>query len=337
MDAMPNSTTDDSSEMFARVTWDWFSIVKLTLAIFGILGNALVIVVYIKKLRHSNSNQLIAILAIADLLTSVATIPKPSLLVVPNNTAGKAYCKIIESDVIMWISIVASIFTLTLLSVERYFAVVRPLKHRSAFNKARLRYYVVGVWISAITLNVASFYVTHVSDDNVCVLIWPSPTFQGFYGVTLFIVEFMIPVAVMVVSHFHAIRELKKQADALLARNESQSSPAFSLLRSRRLVIRMVLIVVITFIVCWAPDQIGFLVLNLGGLSPSYFRSLTYRCFTVLAFINSCANPIIYICLNKNFRAGVIKLNPFSARGKVGVSSEEGTATIRLPDGPPTG
>ena len=334
---MPNSTTDDSSEIFARVTWDWFSIVKVTLAIFGILGNALVIVVYIKKLRNSNSNQLIAILAIADLLTSVATIPKPSLLVVPNTAAGKAYSKIIESDVIMWISIVASIFTLTLLSLERYFAVVRPLKHRSAFNKARLRYYVVSVWISALALNVASFYVTHVSDDNACVLIWPSPAFQRFYGVTLFIVEFMIPVAVMVVSHFHAIRELKKQADALLARNESQSSPAFSLLRSRRLVIRMVLIVVITFIVCWAPDQIGFLVLNLGGLSPSYFGSLTYRCLTVLAFINSCANPIIYICLNKNFRAGVVKLNPCSARGKVGVSSEEGTATIRLPGGPPTG
>ncbi len=331
MDAMLNDT--DEHDLFVGITWDWFFIVKLILALFGILGNALVIVVYIKKLRNSNSNKLIALLAVADLLTSVATIPKPSLGMVPNTAAGKAYCKIIQSDVIMWISIVASIFTLTLLSLERYFAVVRPGKHQSAFNKARLRNYVVGVWVSAVILNCGSFYVTHVSEENMCVLIWPSPTFQGFYGVTLFILEFVIPVSVMVVSHFHAIRELKKQADALLARNESQSSPAFSLLRSRRRVIRMVLIVVITFIVCWGPDQIGFLVLNLGGLSPSYFRSLTYRSFTVLAFINSCANPIIYICLNKNFRVGVAKLNPCSARGKVGVSSEDGTATIRLPDG----
>ncbi|XP_038076837.1 allatostatin-A receptor-like [Patiria miniata] len=326
------ATTGDLDGEINNLPWDWFWIVQLVLALVGLLGNSLVIMVYLKKLRvRSNSNKLIALLALADLLTSVAAIPLPTLSYVPLTAAGRVYCKLIHSRVIMWISIVASVFTLTLLSVERFFAVVYPVRHKIVFSKPRLKRFVAAVWISAVILNCGSFYIPDVGEQNFCVLLWPSPAYQAFHGLTLFIVEFVIPVAVMVVSHYFAVRGLKRQAQSLLARNKSKTSPAFSLLQSRGRVIRMVLIVVVTFIICWAPDQIGFLILNFGGLSPEYFSSLTYRAFTVLAFLNSCINPAIYIGLNKNFRAAVGQLLPCIKR-QVGIMPEQATGTLHQID-----
>ncbi|XP_022080141.1 somatostatin receptor type 5-like [Acanthaster planci] len=325
-------TTPGDLEGVNAILWDWFSIVQLILALTGLFGNVLVIAVYLRKLRvRSNSNKLIALLALADLLTSVAAIPLPSLSIVPLTASGSAYCKLIQSKVIMWISIVASIFTLTLLSVERCFAVVYPIKHKIVFRKARIKYFVAVVWVAAVVVNCGSFYIPDVGRQNSCVLMWPSPAYQAFHGLALFILEFIGPVAVMVVSHYLAVKGLKRQAVSLLQRNNSTTSPAYSLLQSRGRVIRMVLIVVVTFIICWAPDQVGFLILNLGGLSHEYFNSLTYRAFTVLAFLNSCINPVIYIGLNKNFRVAVVQFFP-CARRKVGTTPEEATGTVHLPN-----
>ncbi|XP_071805518.1 neuropeptide FF receptor 1-like [Asterias amurensis] len=333
----PTSTTRDIYGV-ASITWDWFFIVQLILALFGIFGNILVIVVYVKKLRNrSNSNKLIVMLAVADLITSVAIIPLPSLTYVPNSAVGRVYCIFTYSAVIMWMSIVASIFILTLLSLERYFAVVHPLKHKLIFSKNRIKCFIAAIWTAAIVMNSGSFFVTRVSEGNNCELTWPSSAFQMVHGSMIFTVEFVIPVTLMVVSHFRAIRELQMQARSLLKRNESTSSPAFSLLRCRRRVIKMVLIVVLTFIICWLPDQMGFLLFNFGVLSPDYFRSTIYRAFTILAFINSCANPIIYVWLNKNFRAAVAQLIPFIRLNVRSNSAEEGTMAMSVAEARYTG
>ena len=81
-------------------------------------------------------------------------------------------------------------------------------------------------------------------------------------------------------------------------RNRDRTSP----LRARRRVVNMLMVVIITFIICWSPDQFAYLVFNLGLVPVHYLFGPIYRACVVLAFANSCLNPFIYVLTNNNFR-----------------------------------
>ncbi|XP_022080131.1 tachykinin-like peptides receptor 86C [Acanthaster planci] len=296
---------------------NWKTILRIIFATVGIVGNAVVVTVYARKrgvtgrrtgrrLPRSATDTFILNLACADLLTSINIIPRPYLSRVENNALGHTYCRLINSDFFLWTSIVASIFTLTFVSVERFLAIVYPLKYRRLFSGNRARTISLGIWLLSLTLNTFNIYC--VSIDPValtCISAYPSASFQKFVGAGLFIAEFFIPMIVMIVAHVLAIRALRAHARTLLSRNESPNSPAYSLLHTRRKVIEMLLAVVVTFILCWSGDQVLFLAYNLGTTDPDYLSSDIYQAFFLVAFVNSCANPIIYTFKNQKFRLAV--------------------------------
>ena len=76
------------------------------------------------KFTKSVTNTFIAALAATDLVTSICLIPVPTLSRIPENVAGHIYCKLIYSHFVMWVSIVASVFSLTTLTIERYVAII---------------------------------------------------------------------------------------------------------------------------------------------------------------------------------------------------------------------
>ncbi|XP_038104891.1 tachykinin-like peptides receptor 99D isoform X3 [Culex quinquefasciatus] len=76
-------------------------------------------------------------------------------------------------------------------------------------------------------------------------------------------------------------------------------------IRSKRRVVKMMVVVVVIFAVCWLPFQIYFIV-------TSYYPELTakpyiqdvYLAIYWLAMSNSMYNPIIYFWMNSRFRRG---------------------------------
>ncbi|XP_071803688.1 galanin receptor 2a-like [Asterias amurensis] len=298
------------------IVWNWKSILALIFAVVGTIGNSIVIIVYARKRSsgrnggrrtHRNATDAFILnLAFADLITSICIIPRPKLSKVNQDLGGQIYCRVVNTDVILWVSIVASIFTLTLVSIERYLAIVYPIRYRTIFAGNRARLVLVLIWLVSLVLN--SFNVYCVGIDPVkesCTAAYPSLAYQQFIGAGLFVVEYFIPMVIMIVTHVLAIRALRAHARTLLSRNESPNSPAYSLLNTRRKVIEMLLTVVIIFIVCWSGDQVMFLAFNLGYAYPEYLASDIYQAFFLLAFVNSCANPIIYTFKNQQFRRAV--------------------------------
>ena len=290
--------------------WTWVTVLQLFLAIVGIIGNFLVILVYKKNIKlRSPTNTFIAALALADLFTSICCIPHPTLSYVPENGAGLLFCRLVFSKNIMWITIVASIFTLTMTSIERWVAVVYPTKYKEIFTMQRTKLIIAISWMFSFFINTVSYYVTFV-ENHECILRYWSPGYKKFLGYMYFIVEYFVPMGLMMAANLKTIQALKLQAKALMARNESLNSPAFSLLRARRRVIEMLLIVIISFFVCWTPDQIFFLLYNIDVISSKYLYGHIYSIFVVLAYSNSCINPIIYAFKNKNFRKALMQQVP---------------------------
>ena len=68
----------------------------------------------------------------------------------------------------------------------------------------------------------------------------------------------------------------------------------------------MMAVASLALILCWLPNQVYFLLAQLG-----YFElkpSIPVRVVGVLVFSNSFMNPVIYGFMNKNFRKGYRKL-----------------------------
>lgn len=301
------NTTDQSqySWTWAPVAWEWWEILQLILAIVGILGNFLVMIVLLRpRHRRCATDTLIGALAVADFLTSIFIIPHQRVISLPDTPGGQFYCRIIHSSVLMWISICASIFTLTTISIERLAAVRYSSLHQILFTHTRIPILIVALWLLSFVINTFSLYV-HFVQGGVCVTQFPSPDFQKFIGVSLFIIEYVVPILIMITAHSMTLYSLRQQGERS---DQGQEPMASKLKEAQRRVLQMLLIVVIIFIVCWTPDQFGFLVFNIGVVDVSHLFSPLYRCFVILAFANSCANPFIYAGRSPGFRKAFLQM-----------------------------
>lgn len=97
------------------------------------------------------------------------------------------------------------------------------------------------------------------------------------------------------------------------------AEPSHSVLRARRGVIRMLIVVVLTFALCnlpyharkmwqyWSSDYDG------GSDFSSLFTPVTF----LIMYFNSGINPILYAFMSRNFRKGMKELLCCSVRGGV--------------------
>ena len=286
------------------VPWDWRLILQLVLAVIGVVGNSVVIHVHlqtrkIEKARTNNYKTYIAFLAFADLLTSICIIPYPLLSHVPDNILGHFYCKVVFTSNIMWISIVASVLTLTALTSERYIAIAYPMMYKDVFTVTTTKIIIAVIWIVSILFNTFMYFVTHLKHGQ-CIFDFGSQRTQTMIGLATFLLEYLIPVIIMLATNLRAIRLLQRQSKAFS--DKQTSTHKLNLLRARKRVINMLLAVIIAFIICWSPDQVAFLAFNLGYVPFHFLGGHMYRAFVVLAFANSCFNPVLYALTNKDFR-----------------------------------
>ncbi|XP_066947021.1 galanin receptor 2a-like [Macrobrachium rosenbergii] len=92
--------------------------------------------------------------------------------------------------------------------------------------------------------------------------------------------------------------------------------------KARKQVIKMLIVVVILFLLCWGPTIVMEICINLGFQKfDQIFYSFNIG-FKLLPFIHCCINPIIYCFMSKNFRRSMKRMlgdafRPFArSRGK---------------------
>ncbi|KAJ8026925.1 Apelin receptor [Holothuria leucospilota] len=135
----------------------------------------------------------------------------------------------------------------------------------------------------------------------------------------------------MGISYYRIIMNLRKSAANLRkdAMSGAADKMAVELLEARKKVVKMLATVVITFAICWAPNQFMFLAYNLGWNLD--FRSWYYHVSVLTAFCNSCMNPFIYAFKNGRYRRALQKavFGKYVCHSKVGAEEGEG-ATISV-------
>ncbi|XP_033634314.1 adenosine receptor A2a-like [Asterias rubens] len=291
-------------------------IYQTIVCILGIIGNALVCVVIWKiSAMQTRINAFIFHQAVIDFLGSMMTLLKSEVKVpdpIPSNALGWFICHV-WSGFLIFSLYVMSTFNLLVLTMERYFANVHPLKHQAALTTwPRLK---VGIaltvcWALAFGLNIYTL-VLFREENGKCV---PNQIpGSKVMGILVALIQYFLPVGVMLFAYIRIGVEMKRGA-ARVAPAPAQHLPggaiapdmAASLLRARRNTFKMLLLVFITFVICWTPNQVIFLMFNLG------FRlTLTewfYYLSVAMVATNSCVNPFIYALKYRQFRKGIRRI-----------------------------
>lgn len=168
----------------------------------AVIGNILVILTLVQNKRmRTVTNVLLLNLAVSDLLLAVFCMPFTAApMLMKNFIFGGPVCIMIRY--FQGVSIAVSCFTLVALSLERYFAICRPLKSRS-WQTLSHSYKIIAVcWTSALVVILpvpihTKYKQFPLHGIATCREKWPDPDFEKVYSILLPILLLGIPLVIM--------------------------------------------------------------------------------------------------------------------------------------------
>ncbi|XP_005812780.1 somatostatin receptor type 5-like [Xiphophorus maculatus] len=289
--------------------------------IVGLLGNTLVIHVIVNYTKNESvTNIYILNLAIADELFMLGL----PFLAVQNALLswpfGSLMCRVVMT--VDAFNQFTSIFCLTVMSVDRYLAVVHPIRASWWRRPHVAKAISATVWlVSFVVVLPVVVFADVLKDDGNCSIVWPEPAevWKTSFIVYTCTVGFFCPLLVISLCYLLIIAKVRNVG----RRTQTTSSRRR---RSERKITRMVVVVVAVFVFCWLPFY-ALNILNLLVVLPGDFRGLYYF-VVVLSYANSCANPILYGFLSDNFKRGFRKALCRASR-KVKNNEKAGTEVQR--------
>lgn len=202
----------------------------------------------------------------------------------------------------------ASIFTLTTLSVDRYLALKAPFSEHRMSNKKQALGCLAIIWILSAVFLAPVLYVRNLKKVDfdhfgisvtVCIELWPKGIYRKSYAIFLLLLTYAIPILIISICYSLIGRTLCSDE---LHRKTSDSSS--TVMMGRKRVARMLIVLIALFISCWLPYNIFSLSLDVS----SHITDALILPFTLcLAHAHSAVNPVLYWFLNKNFRHSIRK------------------------------
>ncbi|KAL0276706.1 UNVERIFIED_CONTAM: hypothetical protein PYX00_004219 [Menopon gallinae] len=182
------------------------ALVLLCIIVGTIVGNILVCVAVclVKKLRRP-CNYLLVSLAISDICVAVLVMPMATLYEILGKwTFGPVVCDLwVSFDVL---SCTASILNLCMISVDRYYAITKPLQYGVKRTPKRMLLCVALVWLVAACISLPPLLILgNQHDYNECMVS------QNFgYQIYATLGSFYIPLTVMMIVYYKIFRAARR-------------------------------------------------------------------------------------------------------------------------------
>lgn len=280
------------------------------IVLLGLLGNLLVILIILSdKHMRNTTNILILSLAVADLLFIIFCVPfTAAAYALPVWPFGSVWCKVVQY--MIYVCAYASVYTLVLMSLDRYLAVVHAIRSMRIRTERNTWLVVAVIWV-IITLGHIPLLVQndilqylHFGEKRMTctnVLHVNDPHTGKIFFMSFLTFGYALPLGVVCLLYGFMLKRLLY--GVVPGGNQSQES-----IRAKKRVTRMVIFVVITFALCWVPIQI-ILVLQKYDSYPASMASVgIHIASNCLAYMNSCVNPFLYALMSENFRRSFWKV-----------------------------
>lgn len=302
------------------------------MAFFGVVSNAVSIAALLRssKLLKNATTALVINLCFTDLLFSALSTPLAATVFW---NAGWVYSDglCVAYGVSRFFNTGASIFTVMAISINRYVAIVKPRLYPRAFTEGNNLLVVTGTWLLTLSL-----------------LFWPTAGVWGEFGwdgdigtcsvvpkngrsskAFLFMVAYFVPATSFVICYSRIYWIVRKTQRNLRQYSTNHKSAAFvarlfakrqggaggvvseeKVQRQQRRIakdwrlLKTVFVIFAVFTLCYLP----LLVLKAFRLLDDYPGVQVFAYLTF--YFSGCVNPVIYICMSREYRQAYKELWP---------------------------
>ncbi|XP_047444586.1 neuromedin-U receptor 1-like [Mugil cephalus] len=295
------------------------------LAIFlvGVLGNSLTCAVILRyRVMQTPTNYYLLSLAVSDLLVLLLGMPLELYEMWQNYPfllgEGGCFFKTFLFETVCF----ASILNVTALSVERYMAVVHPLKVKHVATRAHVKRVIFLLWGLSMLCAVPNTSLHGIMvlpprfgrqfpRSAICYVVMP----MWMYNLIILIstlVFFLLPM--LIISILYLLIGLSLHRERMITvvdtnnsfRPESLSRSHKQKLSKRNLqVTKMLCVLVVVFGLCWAPFHVDRLMWSYIDMSSELHHKVFEHVHIVSGvcfYLSSAINPILYNLMSTKFR-----------------------------------
>jgi len=304
--ATNNKTSPGATLLFSQTEYTIQAAFLLLIIVLIVLGNSLLLfILYHDKNMRTPMYILIASLAVSDFGVGVSTAPLTLVTVFSDGqwVLGDSAC--IFQAMANSTFFIATMLTLTAMTMEKFFSIVRPLSR--FVTPKRTKRFVIVAWVLTLlfsTLPLVGFGRYGInSTTQSCGLAFPNTASERIYLMLTLFLGFMLPLGVMIVANIIIFIAIRKHSARLQRHVQGRRAKA-GISASQKHFTVTVLIILAVFILSWTP----FLVLavtaenrNSAQEMPRFLGILAYWC----GYAASAWNPVIYVTRNRRFREGI--------------------------------
>uniref|UniRef100_A0A3Q3NH52 Neuromedin U receptor 1a n=1 Tax=Labrus bergylta TaxID=56723 RepID=A0A3Q3NH52_9LABR len=296
-------------------------LIYLVIFVVGVVGNVLTCTVIARnKVMWTPTNYYLFSLAVSDLLVLLLGMPLELYELWQNYPfllgEGGCYFKTFLFETVC----LASILNVTALSVERYIAVVHPLRAKYVVTRTHAKRVILVVWgvsvlcalpntsLHGITMlysrSIGSAGNTHleIPDSAICTLVKPPWMYNLTTQVTT-LLFFILPMLTISVLYMLIGLQLKQEKlrQALQAKS-GFGQDSFCNVRTQQ---QKALVLVVVFGICWAPFHTDRLMWSfISDWTDNHLEIFEYVHIIsgVFFYLSSAVNPILYNLMSTRFR-----------------------------------
>ncbi|XP_010011060.1 PREDICTED: substance-P receptor [Nestor notabilis] len=315
------SLNESFVNQFVQPAWQvaLWAVAYALIVVVSVVGNVVVMwIILAHKRMRTVTNYFLVNLAFAEAsMSAFNTVVNFTYAIHNEWYYGLLYCKFHNFFPIA--AVFASIYSMTAIALDRYMGIIHPLQPRLSATATKV---VIGViWLLAFLLAFPQGYYSVMEElpgRLVCLVEWPEHS-TNLYGKTyhfcMTILIYFLPL--LVIGCAYTVVGITLWASEIPGDSSDRYHEQVS---AKRKVVKMMIIVVCTFALCWLPYHIYF---TLQYFNPEWylqkFIQQVYLAIMWLAMSSTMYNPIIYCCLNDRFRVGfkhAFRWCPFVSAGE---------------------
>ena len=264
--------------------------------ILALVGNLMVCCAFYRnpRLRHP-SNYYIVSLAVSDILQATVSMPLSiGVLVTGGWPFSRAACSFMAISKLSLAKI--SVYTMTIMAVNRYVKIVQPAKYPTAFQKRNIVFSAVMIWFVFISISAVGAFVSNYDTKahpgyTVCF------TDYDIKVAPVYIIVMHIPYVILFFCYYKIYSVVKCHRSNVSWQSANVEDINIS---------KVLFVTVVGFVILWLPAHVTYAVSLLKGM----FAIPRLQSLIAVLFVygSSCVNPFIYGFMNRAFRKEFKKL-----------------------------
>ena len=275
----------------------WFLVLGACLSLVTVVGNGLVVYLIMTRNRlHNATNWIVLSLAVADFFLGAGYLPARILL--SNDW-------LVKHSVLSFLA-AASALNLSLLTVDRYVFITRPLRYSTLLTTKRAVLLIVAVWLASFVPHLLLYLISSKSD--------PTGSLRAFHFFDLVVFEIspMLALPFLAGRIFAIVRRQERRLEIQMrqVRFNRRAEPGSEMSSHNRRTATMKFMcgAVAVFGFCYLCETIITVYQLITGPVKGGIRRKYWRVLTLLYILNSAINPVVYALFKSDIKRSLRRM-----------------------------